>query len=218
MRRSSAWPLDGRRAGCRSVPGHAGPFRSLRKSRIRSPSGRRRHGSSGPRAGESAVLHRGTPFRSTSPDGRAAVTWVGQDLLLGGEAGAKKIHPESAPGTVHWKIGDDIGWMRIVSAVPVDVRAERQSLRISIPHSTAATDPSFDWIVQAPGADPKCSTTSIGLSPSCWSASNRISPSPAHAGRRFLKIHCAAPPSDPVGFLTLRFEKPPATPAKTVPA
>jgi len=65
---------------------------------------------------------------------RVATAWLAEDVMLGGEhTGARSIHWQHHPATMHWRRGDGgIGWLRIVTPAPVDAVAEPGVLAIEV--------------------------------------------------------------------------------------
>ena len=64
---------------------------------------------------------------------RVATAWIGRDLIIGAEAGNPRPgYSQLHPATMHWRVGaDDVGWLRLVHAEPVDARASANRLEIS---------------------------------------------------------------------------------------
>jgi hypothetical protein len=64
---------------------------------------------------------------------RVATAWIGRDIILGAEhaSGSKRGSMQFHPATAHWRIGDDVGWLRLVHSEPVDALAGANRLDIS---------------------------------------------------------------------------------------
>jgi hypothetical protein len=85
---------------------------------------------------------------------RVATAWISEDVMLGGEntSGRTPGSSQFAPATMHWRCGDDVGWMRLKHNVPVDAWAEEDQLTISArAQETAAVDLVFE--IHARGVD-----------------------------------------------------------------
>lgn len=94
---------------------------------------------------------------------RVATAWLGRDLMLGGEAtgGAGRVWYQFVPATIHWRAGDDVGWLRLEHTQPVDARVARTVLTIA----AAGTGPepaTFTFAIAAPGL------TTAAIAPDRW--------------------------------------------------
>lgn len=65
---------------------------------------------------------------------RVATAWLTRDLMLGGEhTGARPIHWQHHPATLHWRRpGGGVGWLRLVTPAPVDAVAHVGRLEMTI--------------------------------------------------------------------------------------
>jgi hypothetical protein len=65
---------------------------------------------------------------------RVATAWLTDDVMLGGEhTGARSIHWQHHPATIHWRRTDGgVGWLRIVTPAPVDAVAEPGALAVDV--------------------------------------------------------------------------------------
>lgn len=83
---------------------------------------------------------------------RVATAWIGRDLMLGGETtgGAGRVWYQFIPATIHWRAGDDVGWLRLNHTQPVDARVSRTTMTIS--GAGLDTEPAtFTFAIAAPG-------------------------------------------------------------------
>ncbi len=83
---------------------------------------------------------------------RVATAWVGERLLLGGEytSLSKPASDQIHPATIHWSDTDNrIGWVNLAYTIPVNARAEKDSVSISCLNPGAET-PDFVFQVHTP--------------------------------------------------------------------
>ena len=131
--------------------------------------------------------------------------------MLGGEwtEGDMRAWDQFHPGTVHWKVGDDVHWMRIETFTVINVRVEQSRMFISIPSGDGdAAGPAFRWFIHSPGAEARAlfgpeSWLLPGLRVRIESEDITMS-SPAMSGEE-LAINCSLPPGKP-GALSLVFD------------
>jgi hypothetical protein len=65
---------------------------------------------------------------------RVATAWLASGLMIGAERTTfgKRGYPQFHPGTIYWKIGaDEVGWIRLMNAEPLDARASANRLDIA---------------------------------------------------------------------------------------
>lgn len=103
---------------------------------------------------------------------RVATSWVGERLLVGAEdVGGERgnLADQFHPATVHWAVGSgadgggadggkagragDVGWIRLVSDLAVDARADGPSLALTCARHDGG-DLALAFQVRAPGLDP----------------------------------------------------------------
>ncbi|WP_285105187.1 hypothetical protein [Promicromonospora sp. MEB111] len=106
---------------------------------------------------------------------RVATSWVGERLLVGAEdvAGERgDLADQFHPATVHWLVdggsgdgadvrvddGADVGWIRLVSDLAVDARAEGPSLTLTCARHDGG-DLAFAFHVRMPDVDPAAGRT-----------------------------------------------------------
>jgi hypothetical protein len=142
---------------------------------------------------------------------RTATAWLEERLMLGGEwtDGDLRVWDQFHPGTVHWRAGDDVHWMRIETFTAVNVRVEQTRMSISVPaQAGTAASMAFRWLIHSPGAEARAT-----FSPTSWVLpglrvrieSEQIAASnPANSGD-LLAIACSLPAGKP-GAMSMVFE------------
>lgn len=86
---------------------------------------------------------------------RVASAWLGARAMLGAEdsSSSHRVNEQFHPATLHWLLGDEqVGWVRLRPAVPVDARAEPGRLTIDCARH-AGGDLAFVFEIAAPGLD-----------------------------------------------------------------
>jgi hypothetical protein len=142
------------------------------------------------------------------PEGRTASAWLSGDLMLGGESGGKKDGAQFHPATVHWRTGDEIGWIRVETFGALDVSVEKQKMRITLPHATPPNTAGFQFVISAPGADEKAFDHEHWRLPGLLvQIESNLSLSEPEAKDGLYYLKCAPPPASPVGLVNLHFSK-----------
>lgn len=79
--------------------------------------------------GERRVLQ---PIRDAPP--RRASAWLAEQVMAGGEhTGGRHVHWQHHPATLHWRRSDGgVGWIRLVTAAPVDAEAAQGRLAVTV--------------------------------------------------------------------------------------
>lgn len=96
---------------------------------------------------------------TTSPR-RVATAWIGHDLMLGGQytSGSKRASYQFIPATVHWRAGNEVGWLKLVHTQPVDVRVDRTTMTITAAGQEGAEPAILTFHIAAPGIAPDALT------------------------------------------------------------
>jgi hypothetical protein len=65
---------------------------------------------------------------------RVATAWLGERAMWGGEvSGARTIHWQHHPATMHWRRPDGaVGWMKLATTAPVDAAADAEGLTVTV--------------------------------------------------------------------------------------
>jgi hypothetical protein len=146
-----------------------------------------------------------------------ATAWLTDEIMLGGRKsktsgtspGFSRLPSPvlaSYPATVHWKIGDKIGWICAHSEFELNAHAEEKALSIRAENTAGKEDLVIRFLIHSPAppifALDKWSFPSLTVHVS----SNLTFSAPAERGELF-EIECRLPNPQQGAFVTLNFQK-----------